>query len=223
RAFGERRWARLTGLAQRYREPSSLLPPSSGGSLMWRGLFFSALALERVDHAEPEAGRIGAARRVAEERRRRDRRVAEGLERVGVIGDARRDRVKLRALRKRVTVAGRDLASLAVRQIREARARELLLALLAVGERQRMRSQRVLSYQVPVGHPALEAPQAVDVVGLVLQPLHDAAEAQVAVERELQPRFQSVVLAGRRRGGEQRVQRLEVFVALARHRRVPGA
>src|SRR5437660_261039 len=93
---------RNTGSPDSSSHPSLVVPCCGGAS------FFS----ERVDHADAEARRIGAARRVAEEHPRRDRRVAEGLERVGVIGDARRDRVKLRALRKRVTVARRDLASL---------------------------------------------------------------------------------------------------------------
>src|SRR5205809_228792 len=44
---------------------------------------------ERVNHAQPEAGGVGAARRVLEQGRRRNRRVAELLERVRAVRDAR--------------------------------------------------------------------------------------------------------------------------------------
>src|SRR5882762_209123 len=86
--------------------------------------------------------------------------------------------------------ARRDLPCLTVRQIREARARKLLLALLAIGKRHRVRPYAVLSHDVPVRHLALEGAETVDVVRLVLQPLDDAAKAPGAVDRVVQAGFQ---------------------------------
>src|SRR6266852_5342413 len=134
--------------------------------------------LEAVDHAGAEARRVSTVRRVTEQRRRRDRRVAEALEGVGFVRDARRDGVKLRALRQAVAVARRDLLRLAIGKVRESGAAQLLLALLAIGERHRMQAGLELSHGVPIGHLPLEAAQAVDVVGLVLEPLDDAAESE---------------------------------------------
>src|SRR6266850_1927981 len=67
---------------------------------------------ERVDHSDAQAGRIGAARRIREQRGRGDGRVAEGLERIRLVGDPGRDRIELRGLGEAVAVAHRHLPRL---------------------------------------------------------------------------------------------------------------
>src|SRR2546422_17712 len=77
--------------------------------------------------------------------RRRNGRVAEVLERVRLVRDARRDRIELGALRKAVGIARGDLVGLALGEVREACAAQLFLAFLPVGERDVVRSGLVFA------------------------------------------------------------------------------
>src|SRR5882672_3426139 len=162
---------------------------------------WSAPSSERVNHAQPEAGGVGAARRVPEQGRRRNRRIAELLERVRAVRDARRQGVELRALRQAVRVARGDLARLAVGRIRKSCAAQLLVAFPPIGEGGVVRSGLVLADQIKVVDLALQRSQAVDVVGPVLQALIDAAQRETVQQSVGDAGLPCLVLAIRRGSG----------------------
>src|SRR6266436_1116395 len=167
---------------------------------------------ERVNHARPEAGGVGAARWVPKQGRRRNRRIAELLERVRPVRDARRQGIQLSALRQAVPIARGNLVRLAVRKIRESRAAQLLVAFPPIGEGGAVRSGLVLADHIYVVDLALQRSQAIDVVGPVLQALIDAAQRETVREAVRDAAFPCLVPAIRCWRAQQSVERLEVLV-----------